>query len=96
MLQKLLERIPLISKQKLEILMANNGKEAVDIFESHQFNIFNSMTNRIKVIFMDCEMPIMNGYDASINIREIEAKNKNFQECMIIGVSGNEGDAHVR
>ena len=40
---------------------------------------------------MDCEMPIINGYDSSKKIREIDPF-----EVFIIGISGHEGDAHQR
>ena len=47
-------------------MLAFNGKEALDIFMSNEFVNRNEMNeNHIKLIFMDCEMPIMNGYEAS-------------------------------
>lgn len=49
-----------------EILEATNGEEAVAIYSSH----------KPELILMDIQMPIMNGYDATLKIREIpEGKN---------------------
>ncbi len=40
---------------------------------------------------MDCEMPILDGYEASKKIREAETTN-NFNPILIIGLSGNQGE----
>lgn len=44
--------------------IANNGAEAVLLYKK----------NKYSMIFMDCQMPEMNGFDATINIREYENK----------------------
>jgi CheY-like chemotaxis protein len=48
--------------------MVNNGQEAVDICKSEVFDI----------ILMDLQMPVMNGYDATIHIRNSDNQNKNI------------------
>ena len=45
------------------ILNATNGKEAVEIYKA---------TGNIKLIMMDVEMPVMDGYEATKKIREYE------------------------
>jgi two-component system, sensor histidine kinase and response regulator len=47
---------------KCRYKIANNGLEAVQLFERHPFDL----------ILMDCQMPKMDGYEATINIRKIE------------------------
>ena len=52
---------------------ANNGKEALDLV----IKAFKLKKYSYGLIFMDCSMPIMNGYEASDNIRSF-IKNKNL------------------
>ena len=56
----------LISKKfpNCNIFEASNGLEAVDIFEK----------NKIDLILMDIQMPLMNGYETTLKIREIDPK----------------------
>jgi len=48
---------------QFNLLHAKNGKEAVEIFREN--------TNTIDLILMDIRMPVMNGFDASTQIRKI-------------------------
>lgn len=45
-----------------EIILSSNGKEAVNAYQQQKFD----------VIIMDCQMPILNGYHATIAIRQLE------------------------
>ncbi len=44
---------------------------------------------------MDCEMPVLDGYDATLAIREFE-KAMTCGPTTIMGLSGHDGDAHRR
>ncbi|KAG1702982.1 Hybrid signal transduction histidine kinase J [Nymphon striatum] len=58
-------------------LIANNGKEAVELYEKHS----------PKVICMDVSMPIMNGHEATMEIRAREKENG--RKTPIIGVTAH-------
>jgi signal transduction histidine kinase/FixJ family two-component response regulator len=58
----------LLKKLKVKTQFAENGKQAVDTFCNSK-DIFD-------LIFMDCEMPLMDGFDATQKIREWEENNK--------------------
>ena len=62
------------------MIHALNGKETVDLFIQNQ--------DRIDVILMDVEMPIMDGYEATQMIRRIE-KEANQIQTRIIALSAN-------
>lgn len=54
--------IKAIIGKKCDILWARNGEEIVDLFKQHRQNA--------KAILMDIKMPIMNGLDATVIIRQ--------------------------
>jgi CheY-like chemotaxis protein len=69
-LQKMLEMIP-ESTCSFKVVTASNGQEAFELFT--QINSTTRlMSDRVRLIFMDCEMPIMDGYESTRLIREAE------------------------
>jgi CheY-like chemotaxis protein/HPt (histidine-containing phosphotransfer) domain-containing protein len=60
--QKLL--IMHLKKMGFQVESAFNGKDAVSMVQEKDY----------RVIFMDCDMPVMNGYEATIAIRQDELK----------------------
>lgn len=60
------------------VTVANNGQEAVDAYTHGQFDI----------IFMDCQMPVLDGYEATSAIRIHESKNT-CKHVPIIALTAN-------
>jgi CheY-like chemotaxis protein len=73
--QRLLERAGCL------VTVAGNGVEAVECFRTHPFDI----------VFMDCQMPEMDGYEATRAIRELESDGA---RAPIVALTANamEGD----
>lgn len=69
----------LLSRMGVEVLVANNGQEAVDQFKINQYDL----------IFMDCKMPVMDGYQATKAIREIESIHGVTTPIPIIALTAN-------
>ncbi|WP_101756895.1 hybrid sensor histidine kinase/response regulator [Oceanicoccus sp. KOV_DT_Chl] len=65
---------------------ANNGKEALLDFIESQDNF--------DLIFMDCEMPVMDGYEATVAIRKIEAQ-KHQSRTPIIALTAHAVEEYI-
>jgi signal transduction histidine kinase/ligand-binding sensor domain-containing protein/CheY-like chemotaxis protein/HPt (histidine-containing phosphotransfer) domain-containing protein len=59
-----------------EVSIASNGEIAVDLYLSGSFDL----------IFMDCQMPIMDGYAATRKVRELE-REKRLQPTPIVALT---------
>jgi signal transduction histidine kinase/DNA-binding response OmpR family regulator len=62
----------------LTVDIADNGQEAIEAYNSKRYDL----------IFMDCQMPVMDGYKATRSIRKIEQKN-NLTQVPIIALTAN-------
>ena len=71
------------SKLNIEILIAKNGKEAVEVFEKNGADI--------GAIFLDDKMPLMTGLEACKKIRAL-MNSRNMQNIPIYLVSGTKYD----
>jgi osomolarity two-component system sensor histidine kinase NIK1 len=78
------QRIVTFSLKKFnhEVTIANNGLEAVQIFR----------TNKFDVILMDIMMPVMDGLEATIQIREDEKMSNSDSRTPIIALTANTMD----
>jgi len=74
--QMVLEKILLITQ--CEVHCCDNGLIAFEYLKDHHCD----------VIFMDCQMPVMNGFEATLEIRKIE----NHSKTPIIAVTANASD----
>jgi len=72
-----------LSRLGLQCETAIDGKEALGQFETQRFDI----------IFMDCQMPVMDGYEATRRIRRLEAaEGRNPTPVVAMTANAMEGD----
>lgn len=65
--------VKILSKAGFTCDVASDGSKAVDAYQNQNYD----------VILMDCQMPIMDGYEATKNIRELEAQNNKIPTPII-------------
>ena len=65
-----------------DVIIANNGVEAIEMFREKKFD----------VILMDIMMPVMDGLEATVKIREIENTSNIEKRTPIIALTANTMD----
>ena len=73
--------IAVLQKQGFLVDIANDGSQALTLFKSNDYD----------VVLMDCQMPIMDGFEATRNIRSYESVN-GMQRTPIIALTANVSD----
>jgi CheY-like chemotaxis protein len=58
--------VALLSRLGVRAEVANHGREAIERMKSRTYDL----------VLMDCQMPVLNGYDATIEIRKSDADGK--------------------
>ncbi len=76
--KKLLAKV--LENEEIKVTYASNGEEAVSLRKEHDFDI----------IFMDIQMPVMDGVEASKAIRQYEDE-ENIPPVSIIALTANTG-----
>ncbi|MCF6193332.1 MAG: ATP-binding protein, partial [Kangiellaceae bacterium] len=75
----------MLEKLRMRHHLAENGKQAVEYYQVNHAHI--------DLVLMDCEMPIMDGYDATSKIREYEQNNM-LPHTYIIALTAHALDEH--
>lgn len=78
-----------LEQLKYHVSVANNGQEALDHLEDTARWYGKTNGQPLSLILMDLEMPVMNGEEATKNIRLLEAQGKFLGRVPIIAVSAN-------
>ncbi|MAE50854.1 MAG: hypothetical protein CMH27_03495 [Micavibrio sp.] len=68
-----------LSKFGVNVITAKNGKLAVDQYKN----------NAVDMIFMDCQMPEMDGFEATKRIRQYEAAHENMRGVPIVALTAD-------
>ncbi|KAA0210579.1 MAG: response regulator [Ignavibacteriaceae bacterium] len=68
--QKLIEK--LLLKKGFKVFVSSNGKQAMELYHKEKFDL----------ILMDIQMPLMDGFEATIEIRRLE-ESKSFKTPII-------------
>jgi len=74
----------MLAKQGCSVTVAQNGREAVEAVAAQDFDL----------IFMDIQMPELDGYQATARIREREKRQSDRPRSIIVAMTANamEGD----
>lgn len=76
-----------VGKSGFEFEFANNGQEAIDMFTANP---------HYAAILMDCMMPVMDGFDATSNIRRIEKETEATRRIPIIALTASVIDDDIQ
>ncbi|KAH6635748.1 hypothetical protein F5144DRAFT_154666 [Chaetomium tenue] len=79
----------LVRKLKHTFATANNGLEAVQLYKKS----LEGPANRFDLIFMDISMPVMNGFEATREIRQLELA-VGVGRCKIVALTGLRSDVN--
>lgn len=75
----------MLKKLNCNTTLAENGQQAIDILSRYDAGYF-------KIVLMDCQMPVMDGFDATAAIRNGQAGNKH-KNINIIALTANAMDS---
>ncbi len=77
-----------IINQKIVTSILNKYEHKIDVAENGKIAVEKFMRNNYDLIFMDIQMPVMNGLEATRHIREIEKKKK-LNKVKIVALTAN-------
>jgi len=71
-----------LTKMGHKVIVANNGAEAVEQYRNHEFDL----------VLMDVQMPVMDGFEATQRIREIERTRDSYTPIIAMTARAMKGD----
>lgn len=74
--------VALLENMGFQVKVAGNGHEAVEAISKEKFS----------VILMDCQMPVMDGFEASATIRKLEALSGSYTPIIAVTALAMAGD----
>jgi CheY-like chemotaxis protein/HPt (histidine-containing phosphotransfer) domain-containing protein/anti-sigma regulatory factor (Ser/Thr protein kinase) len=72
----------MLARLGLQMTLANNGREAVDLVREREFDL----------ALMDCQMPVMDGYEATAAIRQLETSLDKRLPIIALTANSMQGD----
>ena len=69
----------ILESEGCQVTVAGNGKEGFELFQKNRFDL----------ILMDCQMPIMDGFETTREIRQLEAASGDGRRVTIIALTAN-------
>ncbi|MCP5207148.1 MAG: response regulator [Hahellaceae bacterium] len=72
----------MLQKMGCDVCNVNNGQEAIQAYQEQQFDL----------ILMDCEMPVMNGYDATVALRQLDEAAERHSPIIALSASAMDSD----
>ena len=72
----------LLKKHHFDIVMADDGQQAIDLFKQQNFDI----------VLMDCQMPIKDGYEATVEINKFQKNRKSVTPVIALTANATESD----
>lgn len=77
--------INMLERNRCTVDLASNGFEAIELFKNNKYGL----------IFMDCAMPDMDGFETTLILREIEKSNIERKRTTIIALTTNDIDGET-
>ena len=75
----------MLERNRCTVDLASNGFEAIELFKNNQYHL----------VFMDCVMPDMDGFETTLILREIEKSHNERNRTPIIAMTTNDIDGEA-